>query len=553
TVVFKKFLMRKQLIISIVILLFLTLGFSKFFYDLKTTSVRQITEHWSFFVKDRSDHLVFGESDQRIKDVEPNHSLIMQQILESPLKHPELAIRANHQWVSVYLEDQLLYQYAASKRNPTPGLLQTTLHLPEGYQQKKVRIITNTPYEYYAGIPAQVFIGEKSEISRYFVLRSIPQLILFVVCLSSIIAALVLLFLRRKPDRQRIMATLLLVSFIFLIGFQSIVLNIPASTLFSPTSLSLIYNLTSILIPICLTNYYLLRTKRYHRFYLAAIVLQFFLLFAGLIFTFINQLSVPVSMQVFNGFHVFLTLYTATIALAESANQNHFYVVCSPAIVIAAFIHCFFYIQLFAGAANLTIDWPLILFSLLMFIICSYHFSEDLAFLREQVNRQQEENQKTIIRDERQQNLLQTFKLLAQQESGKYDQLQSLEHVLQHATSYYQKEFSKRSKFFTYQIKVPKEHELLRENSLLIIIQLLENFLIGDEYGAVDITVQEQAGKLVIESSTNVFTRHSFAESIHTETTVEHQSLKHFVKSADGQWHWEDKDNEHYFKITLSI
>ncbi|MEG0372634.1 MAG: MFS transporter, partial [Enterococcus sp.] len=139
------------------------------------------------------------------------------------------------------------------------------------------------------------------------------------------------------------------------------------------------------------------------------------------------------------------------------------------------------------------------------------------------------------------------------QESGKYDQLQSLEHVLQHATSYYQKEFSKRSKFFTYQIKVPKEHELLRENSLLIIIQLLENFLIGDEYGAVDITVQEQAGKLVIESSTNVFTRHSFAESIHTETTVEHQSLKHFVKSADGQWHWEDKDNEHYFKITLSI
>lgn len=89
-----------------------------------------------FFVKDRSDHLVFGESDQRIKDVGPNHSLIMQQILDSPLKNPELAIRANHQWVSVYLEDQLLYQYAASERSPTPGLLQTTLHLPEGYQQK---------------------------------------------------------------------------------------------------------------------------------------------------------------------------------------------------------------------------------------------------------------------------------------------------------------------------------------------------------------------------------------------------------------------------------
>ncbi len=87
-------------------------------------------------------------------------------------------------------------------------------------------------------------------------------------------------------------------------------------------------------------------------------------------------------MQIFSGFNVFMTLYTSAIALAESADQNRFYTICSPGIIMAAFVHCFFYIQLFTGAANLTTDWPLVLFTALMLLISGYHFEEEINYIR---------------------------------------------------------------------------------------------------------------------------------------------------------------------------
>lgn len=552
---FLKFCSKQRLILIILVILIVISAITlKTIDELKKTNVTELKNHWTFIVKNHSDYYIYGKTDQRLKNVQPNNALIMQQQLETPLKEPQLVVRANHQWVSVVVGERLLYKYAATKNHKEPGMLQTTIQLPNDYRKHKLRIITKTPYEYYAGIPAQVFIGNSTEVSRFFLLRSLPQFLLLSICSALIVLMLGLLFLRPNYTKKQLFSSLLLIGFTFLIGLQSIVLNVPASTLFSPKSLSILYNLTAILIPVFLTNYYLLRTKKYQHYYLYGVGSQVTLLTVGTFCIAIGKLSLPIAMQIFSGFNVFMTLYTSAIALAESADQNRFYTICSPGIIMAAFVHCFFYIQLFTGAANLTTDWPLVLFTALMLLISGYHFEEEINYIRNYRIKQQEFAQQQLLIKEKQKNLLMTFNLLAEKEVARNKPAASLTSHLQQMREYYQKEFRKQAKFFSCQYTVEEETNVLNDETLYLLIQLFEKFLSDPSFGTIDILIKQKQNQLIIESNTSAFTHHSLDESVVTATTNDsHQELEQAVKRSNGEWHWQNKEKQQYFKITLTL
>lgn len=542
------------LLIISVILIIVSVSIFTVNNEIKKTNISELKDRWTFIVKDHSDHYIFGKTEQRLKNVQPNNALIMQQQLEMPLKDPQLVVRTNHQWVSVFMGEKLIYKYGAAANHSEPGLLQTTIRLPQDYQQHKLRIVTKTPYEYYAGIPAQVFIGEGAEVSRYFILRSLPQFLLLILCSTLIVLLLVLLFLRPKRSERQFISALLLIGFAVLVGLQSIVLNVPAGTLFGPKTLSIIYNLTAILIPVFLTSYYLLRAKKYQHYYLYGVASQVFLLVVGLLCIVADKLSLPIAMQIFSGFNVFMTLFTSAVALAESADHNRFYTICSPGIIMAAFIHCFFYIQLFAGAANLTTDWPLILFSGLMILISGYQFEEDITFIQHYRAKQQENTQRSIVIREKQHNLLTTFTLLAEKEAYSNNQIPALTHLLQEMQAYYQKEFRKQAKFFSCQLLVEQETVMLVEENIALLIQLFEKFLNDPNFGSIDISIKQEHTQLIIESSTSAFTRHTFDEAVATTAPIDHHpELEQAVKRSNGEWHWQNKEKQQYFKITLDI
>lgn len=541
------------LIILVILMLVYFCGIT-FTEKVKSADIQKLNDRWTFMVKGHSDQYIFGKTEQRLKNIQPNSALIMQQQLDMPLKDPQLVIRTNHQWVSVYIGEKLIYSYAPTKQQKDPGLLQSAIHLPSNYRKEKLRIVTKTPYDYYAGIPAQVFIGEAAEVDRYFILHSLPQLLLWITCSTLIVLMLILLFLKRKGPKKETVLTLILIGFTFFIGLQSIILNVPASTLFEPKTLSILYNLTAILIPVFLTSYYLLRTKKYQHYYFYGVGSQLFLLIFGVLCIIAGRLSLPVAVQIFSGFNVFMTLYTAAIALAESADQNRFYVICSPGIIMAAFIHCFFYIQLFAGAANLTTDWPLILFGGLMILISGYHFCEAIRFIRRYRIKQQEDKQQFIRVHEKQNNLLVTFKLLAEKEAYMNKEALSLTYFLQQMRDYYQNEFRKQAKFFSCQLIVDQENQLLKDENLYLLIQLFEKFLNDSNFGTIDISMKQENQQLIIESSTSAFTRHSFDESVEAIIPVSsHQELEQAVKRSNGDWHWQNKEKKQYFKITLGL
>lgn len=545
---------RSFILIISVILLAVSFASIKIMNEIKKTNVEELKARWTFIIKDHSDHYIFGKTDQRLSNVHPNNSLIMQQQLDMKLKDPQLVVRTNHQWLAIYVGEKLIYKYGATEKQKEPGLLQTTVHLPKNYQRQKLRVITKTPYEYYAGIPARVFIGEAADVSRFFILHSLPQFLLLVMCSTLIVLMLVLLFLKPSTSRKSLISSLILIGFTFLVGVQSIVLNVPLSTLFGPKTLSILYNLTAILIPVFLTNYYLLRTKKYQHYYLYGVGSQVFLLIFGLLCIVVGKLSLPIAVQIFSGFNVFMTLYTSAIALAESADHNRFYTICSPGIIMAAFIHCFFYIQLFAGAANLTTDWPLILFGGLMLLISGYHFEEDIRFIQHYRIKQQAKKQQLLLAQEKQNNLLTTFKLLTEKEAAWSGQAPNLALLLQQLQEYYQKEFRKQAKFFSCRLAIKEDSEILNEENLGLLIQLFEKFLTDSRFGAVDISIQQKQEQLIIESNTSAFTRHSFDETVAAAApSDQHEELAHAVKQSNGEWQWQNKEKQQYFKITLGL
>ncbi|WP_427813758.1 hypothetical protein ACQKTA_00090 [Enterococcus sp. 22-H-5-01] len=57
----------------------------------------------------------------------------MQKPLEMVLDSPEIALKTNHQWVTVLLGDKQIYRYKALDDQDKPGILQTTITLPKDF------------------------------------------------------------------------------------------------------------------------------------------------------------------------------------------------------------------------------------------------------------------------------------------------------------------------------------------------------------------------------------------------------------------------------------
>lgn len=184
--------------IMTVILILFSFIFFQIGKELKKTDVMEMKNDWVFFVENHSDQQLFGENTRRIEFVDPNESLIMQQSLRQPITNPELILRANHQWVTVLLDNQIIYQYQETAKQENPGLLFTKITLPKDYYQKPLRIVTKSPFKYYAGLPAQVFLGEADEIAHFFLMHSVPQMIILFICLGISLSAVVMLVSRKN-------------------------------------------------------------------------------------------------------------------------------------------------------------------------------------------------------------------------------------------------------------------------------------------------------------------------------------------------------------------
>ena len=115
---------------------------------------------------------------------------------EEPPGRISIMIRANHQYLQVYLDDDLLYADAVIDININPGMALHYILLPEGYITKTLRVQLTSPYALYSGRTGAIFMGLQSSLEAFALASSMRSVILMAMCLLIGIVTILLTFLQ---------------------------------------------------------------------------------------------------------------------------------------------------------------------------------------------------------------------------------------------------------------------------------------------------------------------------------------------------------------------
>ncbi len=146
----ESFYMRiKWSIIIILSVLFLS-GIAYFFYFIfspaNSNQMKEIKDSWVFYSKDDPDFKFDSKYTRTIPTVDKDETFIMETTLEKPLNEANLLIKGNHQWITVYLNGNILYQREDYDAESNPGLSLAVIDLPSDYIGKKLMISVSSPY-----------------------------------------------------------------------------------------------------------------------------------------------------------------------------------------------------------------------------------------------------------------------------------------------------------------------------------------------------------------------------------------------------------------------
>ena len=126
----------KWRIIIILSVLFLA-GIAYFFYFIfspaDSNQMKEIKDSWVFYSKDDPDFKFDSKYTRTIPTVDKDETFIMETTLEKPLNEANLLIKGNHQWITVYLSGNILYQREDYDAESNPGLSLAVIDLPSDY------------------------------------------------------------------------------------------------------------------------------------------------------------------------------------------------------------------------------------------------------------------------------------------------------------------------------------------------------------------------------------------------------------------------------------
>ena len=134
-------------------------------------------------------------------DVPVYETLHLYRTLSESCPGAALMLKSNHQWLRVFLDDELLFEslYNPTVKNPGMGLHFITL--PQGYEGKLLHIEITSPYSSYSGAPGSVYIGDIPSLQTYGLFyRSMPHKLLMAYCLAAGAFMMALAIMRRKRD-----------------------------------------------------------------------------------------------------------------------------------------------------------------------------------------------------------------------------------------------------------------------------------------------------------------------------------------------------------------
>ena len=103
-----------------------------FFSPADSNQMKEIKDSWVFYTKDDPDFKFDSKYTRTIPTVDKDETFIME-TTRKPLDEANLLIKGNHQWITVYLGEKILYQRKDYQEESNPGLSLAVIDLPANY------------------------------------------------------------------------------------------------------------------------------------------------------------------------------------------------------------------------------------------------------------------------------------------------------------------------------------------------------------------------------------------------------------------------------------
>ena len=356
----------------------ITYFFHYIFTPVDSKQMSQIEDSWVYY-SEYDPYFQFDSSHiDYMPSIDKNEPFIMETTLHKDLDDANLLIKGNHQWLSVSLDDTLLYSRSKDSERNNPGLSLSIIDLPESYVGKTLKIVVSSPYQNYSGLTPKVYLGTTSPMISFIFSQSIPQVIAmilaFVIAIGLLIWTSYILYRHKKLDRSLLILSL----FSLVLGFESISEDILSGVLFEPIVHSIFSHLFAILTSILIIFYYQSKMTSYQKWYGYFCYFQAFLFANIILYSLLSDFELPELMPFASVVSVVSTLVTSIASIGEAYKENRFFTVCSPWIVLIAIFHCMFYIQTALGIGHTIINWSTLLFAIILIVIVAYNIMENV-------------------------------------------------------------------------------------------------------------------------------------------------------------------------------
>lgn len=123
----------------------ITYFFHYIFTPVDSKQMSQIEDSWVYY-SEYDPYFQFDSSHiDYMPSIDKNEPFIMETTLHKDLDDANLLIKGNHQWLSVSLDDTLLYSRSKDSERNNPGLSLSIIDLPESYVGKTLKIVVSSP------------------------------------------------------------------------------------------------------------------------------------------------------------------------------------------------------------------------------------------------------------------------------------------------------------------------------------------------------------------------------------------------------------------------
>ena len=330
---------RRSLLFFVAILLCIFLGgaflsayFGAYQNPYLKEAVIDLSPEWEYRVGDDSvplQQLKNLGSGPKIPAGEP---LILYKKLEIALPEGALLIRANHQAVRVYLDDQPLYLDEADTPGENPGMALHFLLLPTDYLGKTLRVELTSPYAQYSGLTGRIYMGTIPSLEAFTLSHSMRSVLLMAMCLliGFMIIGLTLLQAIKGAAHPWQLA---IGVFAVVLALYYVCVDYIVFQFFTPLQMSLLSLGLYYLLPLPLMLFFYFSFEHYKKWMLPAVLAHGSFVLVAFVLQALNVVQLPQLLNLNNLLWAFFA-YTMVLTFLEAFRKNRLMMITAPFMVL---------------------------------------------------------------------------------------------------------------------------------------------------------------------------------------------------------------------------